>query len=167
MTPRTPTLSATEPGMWRRLLAKTHPDAGGDHELFIWTMNIREVVCDGRVTTELKPPPRQETQQEPDCVPFHPGRDFDALTRDALILADSLPEPYASALRLLRDCTSSYFGLQADQQQRGATYKQLAAIGHRVGMDKGERVRWYRIAESIPLSRRHAGHIFSRMPEAA
>ena len=30
MSPRTPTLPPTEPTMWRKLLARTHPDAGGD-----------------------------------------------------------------------------------------------------------------------------------------
>lgn len=37
---RTPTLPPTEPAMWRKLLARAHPDAGGDHELFIWVCNL-------------------------------------------------------------------------------------------------------------------------------
>jgi hypothetical protein len=36
-----------------------------------------------------------------------------------------------------------------------------------VGMDTAARSRWYRIAESIPLSDRHAGHIIKRLKEAA
>jgi hypothetical protein len=31
--------------MWRRLISRAHPDAGGDHELFIWTGAVRDVVC--------------------------------------------------------------------------------------------------------------------------
>ena len=49
-----------------------------------------------------------------------------------------------------------------DQQRRGATYKQLAAIGHAVGMSGAERAQWYDIARAVPLSQRHAGHILSR-----
>jgi hypothetical protein len=36
-----------------------------------------------------------------------------------------------------------------------------------VGMTKAQRVRWYRIAESIPLSRRCAGHILSQLKKEA
>ena len=42
---RTPTLPPDHPGMWRRLISRAHPDAGGDHELFIWTGAVRDVVC--------------------------------------------------------------------------------------------------------------------------
>jgi hypothetical protein len=28
--------------MWRRILARAHPDSGGDHELFVWIQNVRE-----------------------------------------------------------------------------------------------------------------------------
>ena len=34
MSPRTPTLPPTDRNMWRRLVARTHPDAGGDHDPF-------------------------------------------------------------------------------------------------------------------------------------
>ena len=33
VSPRTPTVPLDDPRMWRRLVARTHPDAGGDHEL--------------------------------------------------------------------------------------------------------------------------------------
>jgi hypothetical protein len=36
-----------------------------------------------------------------------------------------------------------------------------------VGMSVTERSGWYRIAESIPLSDRHAGHILKRLKERA
>lgn len=35
------------------------------------------------------------------------------------------------------------------------------------GMTKAERVKWYRIAESIPLSQRHAGHILGILKRQA
>ena len=34
--------------MWRMLLAKLHPDAGGDHELFLFASALKEGVCSGR-----------------------------------------------------------------------------------------------------------------------
>jgi hypothetical protein len=34
--------------MWRMLLAKLHPDAGGDHELFLFACAVREGICGSR-----------------------------------------------------------------------------------------------------------------------
>jgi hypothetical protein len=34
-------------------------------------------------------------------------------------------------------------------------------------MTKDERVQWYSIAEAVPLSQRHAGHILSKLQKAA
>lgn len=34
--------------MWRLLLARLHPDAGGDHELFVFASAVKEEVCDKR-----------------------------------------------------------------------------------------------------------------------
>ncbi len=53
------------------------------------------------------------------------------------------------------------------EQERGASYKRLAAIAHTYGMSKAERIRLYRVAEDIPLSDRHAGHILSRLKRRA
>lgn len=33
--------------MWRMLLAKLHPDAGGDHELFLFACALKEGICGG------------------------------------------------------------------------------------------------------------------------
>ncbi len=41
----------------------------------------------------------------------------------------------------------------------------MAAIAHRLGMSKPERIRWYRIVESVPLSDRHARHILGKLKE--
>ena len=30
--------------MWRRLLARAHPDGGGDDELFVWAKSLEELV---------------------------------------------------------------------------------------------------------------------------
>ena len=163
--PRTPTLPPTEPAMWRKLLARAHPDAGGDHELFIWARNLQEVVC----AREDSPSPRSSTPKEgPARVPFDEAfskaQGFDDLTSQALSLADTVDVPYDRLLELLE-------GLEEEdedhplhaQQIQGATYKTLAAIGHAAGMDIAERTGWYRLAEQIPLSQRHAGNILTRL----
>ncbi len=33
---------------WRLLLARLHPDAGGDHELFLFTCALMDSVCEKR-----------------------------------------------------------------------------------------------------------------------
>jgi hypothetical protein len=171
MSPRTATLPPTEPAMWRRLLARVHPDTGGDHETFVWAMNLRDVVCSGGAATspkeEPRPQPPPKKAGESDCVEFDTECDFDELTANALILAKDLPEPYAGVLKLLRGCEEAYDGPLYDQQGKGATYKQLAAIAHTAGMSKDQRIQWYGIAESVPFSRRHAGHVLSRLKGAA
>ena len=50
---------------------------------------------------------------------------------------------------------------------KAVTYKQLAALGHSVGMSTAQRVQWYRIAKEIPLRRRYAGHILSKLKRKA
>ncbi len=51
------------------------------------------------------------------------------------------------------------------QQRRGATYRTLAAVGHAAGMNKAGRAVWYALAEEVPLSQRHAGHILTKLKE--
>jgi len=160
---RTPTLPPDHSGMWRRLISRAHPDAGGDHELFIWTGAVRDVVCGLSLRGAANPaaadnPSRRRETSTPDGharVPFDIDLDFAALTGRALEYGGE----FAPVLNLLRDCWPVE-GL-AHEQRRGATYKRLAAIGHAWGMTRAERVRWYRVAESIPLSDRHAGHILA------
>ena len=40
--------------MWRLLLARLHPDAGGDHELFVFASTVKDSVC-GKQRLEDKP----------------------------------------------------------------------------------------------------------------
>jgi hypothetical protein len=70
------------------------------------------------------------------------------VTYEAIALAESVPGPYASVLKLLEDCheVPEVAGPLYRQQHAGATYKSLATIGHRVQMDKAARTQWYRIA---------------------
>ncbi len=77
------------------------------------------------------------------------------------MIAEEVGGAYAAALRLLHDC-SPIEGL-VREQERGATYRQLAAIGHLLSMTGPQRGRWYRLAESVPLAQRHAGHVLSKL----
>jgi hypothetical protein len=174
----TPTLPPNDKGMWRRLVGRAHPDVGGDHDLFIWAVATRTHVCGGELGTEI---PQREPREHPsrrreasssgtgERVPFDEGVDFVAGKDRALDIAEEVEEPYKSLLYLLLDCTQAGIGddVLYRQQRQGATYKSLAAIGHKVAMTKPERVQWYRIAESVPLSQRHAGHILSKLQRAA
>ncbi len=168
---RTPTQPPDDPKMWRRLLGRVHPDAGGSHELFIWTGAVRDVVCSLNLPAGGSPEPwvhpsrrREPSTDNVDRVPFDAGDDFEECTRTALRIG-ACGMPFGPVLSLLADCKPLEH--LAHEQQRGASYKRLAAIGHAWGMSKAERVRWYRVAEDIPLSDRHAGHILSKLKRNA
>jgi hypothetical protein len=165
--------------MWGRLVARTHPDAGGTHELFIWTMATRDVVCGGELGPEIPRRQRSEASAPPphyaqtDRVDF--SRAFEnfasheELTRHACKVSEGLEEPYRTILGLLRDC---YPAAPTDTtltraEHQGASYKQLAYIGHLAGMDGSARMEFYRVAEAIPLSQRHAGHLIGRLQQEA
>jgi len=49
--------------------------------------------------------------------------------------------------------------------REGATYKSLAYVAHRLGMNEDERQRWYRIAARVPLSQARVGIIIARLNE--
>ena len=162
----TPTLPLDDRRMWRKAVAALHPDRGGDHETCVWIQAVRDVVCNLNLRAGANPeaadyPPRRRkasTYDEPARVPFAHGCDFAALTGRALRYEAG---EYSPILALLRDC----WPLEhlAHEQERGASYKRLALVAHLVGMSKPERVRWYRVAEEIPLSDRHAGHLITRL----
>jgi hypothetical protein len=157
--------------MWRRLKARAHPDAGGDHELFIWTGSVEELVCgteshqQGQATGDQRPQAYQAPGEEPARIPYPSGTDFRGATQRALQRAAAKPDGYGQLLSLLEDCWPLLHLWR--EQERGASLRRLAAIGHIVGMGRAERSGWYRVAESIPLSDRHAGHILKRLKERA
>jgi len=164
----------TDKGMWRRLLKIAHPDTGGDHDLFIWAQALYEYVA-GDVYEEppphihRQPPPHPTTGDRLDFEEALSYSSFTELTRFAVAFASEVGGPYASVLRLLADCveftdcTSPLYR----QQYEGATYKSLAAIAYKALMTTEERYGWYRVAEAIPLSQRHAGHILSKLQRQA
>lgn len=164
----TPTVPLDSAKMWRLLLAATQPDTErGSHELCIFVQALKEYVLSEprEEVLSLSPRPEPAPTANPNRVPFPADADFRVLTRRAGMLADDVPLPYCSVLRLLQDC-EPLAGFE-DKQRRGASYKQLAAIGHNAGMSKPERVQWYRLAESVPLSDRRAGHLLGKLKRAA
>jgi hypothetical protein len=150
--------------MWRRARARAHPDAGGDHELFIWLGSVEEFVRFGDERSREPWPSHQTSREEPARVPYAPDTNFEEATRTALRMG-SLGLPYGLVLSLLADCRPLDHLIH--EQGRGASYKRLAAIAHAWGMTKQERIGWYRVAEEIPLADRHAGHILSRLKRRA
>lgn len=181
MSPRALTHPPDDPRMWKRVVARCHPDAGGDEETFVWAMATREVICSGALGASASSVPRYEHEDhrsrrhegstdDAERVPFDASIDFEGLTDRAVAMSEAVDEPYALLLRSLADCYPVAEGPLLHQQRRGATYRQLAAIGHLVGMRGSERGRWYEVARAVPLSQRHAGHIIGRLkakPEAA
>jgi hypothetical protein len=158
--------------MWKRLKARVHPDAGESYEDFIWVSHLEEVVCSGFSEPARTSPSPQPHRPEPPPtddrprVPFITPHDFEELTRTALRYAhQNAGTVYSDLLLLLTDCHS--LSRMRFEEQRGASYRRFAAIGHRVGMDLEERREWYSLAESIPLSDRHAGHILSKLKRQA
>jgi hypothetical protein len=173
MVPRTSTRSPTDTAMWRKLLSRAHPDVGGDHEFFLWATALKEILETGSSgsspTTEPprgEPRPRREDRGHKyvDRVYLSDYYDFQAATVEALRLAVTLPSPYSELLLRLADIEPADDADEPGirQETRGATFKSLAALGHRVGLDAHQRQRLYELAEQIPLSQRHVGHLFAR-----
>jgi hypothetical protein len=141
--------------MWRRLLARVHPDAGGDDELFVWAKSLEKLV---RAKAQDVPASRHGgTFQKEGRIPFDPHTDFDRISERALQFAPRA-FGYGDVLRLMRGAKST--GTAKDR--RGATYDQLARFAYLLGIDKHERnarKMWYRIVSDVMLSEAHADHI--------
>jgi hypothetical protein len=158
--------------MWRKLLRVAHPDSTGSHELFIWTRAFFEHVAGTSIPEDpprlRRDPPKHK--RTGDRVDFHLAYEYDSheqLTEHAVAMAEETREPYASLLEHLRDC---YPSVPSDYTLRraeniGATYKQLAYIDHLANLSDTRRMARYRLAEEVPLSQRHAGHILQSYEE--
>lgn len=60
---------------------------------------------------------------------FGLSNDFEAVMFWAAAVAEGVPEPYARLLLFLEDCEEAHSRCLSDQKKRGASYRQLAAIG--------------------------------------
>ena len=166
---RTSTSPPDDRGMWRRVLARCHPDAGGAEDLFVWAGGVREFVCreDRSPLRDDSTPRAYATVEYATRVPYDAALgwadEFVTLTMRAVSVGRHAEEPHRSLLALLIDCPADERGRAAAKQERGAAYKQLGRIAHDAGMTEEERVRWYELARSIPLSEKHASHIIGRL----
>ena len=150
--------------MWRRLLARAHPDAGGDDELFVWAKSLEEVVARLSKAQDGLSPRLGGTVEKEGRIPFDPHTDFDRISERALQFAPRA-FGYGDVLRLMRGAKRT--GTAKDR--RGATYEQLARIAYLLGIDKHERnarKMWYQIARDVMLSEAHADHIIRGLKAA-
>jgi hypothetical protein len=158
--------------MWRRLFLRVHPDHGGSADLFVWSKRLYEHVSGDRIEetpreTRRDPPEHKKTGDRVDYSGAERFDSFEDLTRHAVAMADEEPPVYGDLLTLLRGC---YPSVPTDHVLRrsewqGATFKQLAYIGHLANMSSADRSGWYAVAKAIPLSQRHAGHILQSYGE--
>src|SRR5688500_14944416 len=94
--------------MWRRLMVRCHPDPGGTGDLVagVRQRQRQDVGARDPSRTENAPPRRTTTADSPRLDftdAFKKAGSFEDLTRQAVALAETLEEPYASVLKLLGD----------------------------------------------------------------
>ena len=153
----------TDRAMWRRLLARLHPDAGGDDELFVWAKSLEELVA--RLSNAQHDPYARlgGTVKQEGRIPFDPHTDFDRISERALLFAPRA-FGYGDVLRIAGGAKKT--GTAKDH--RGATYEQLARIAYRLGIDKHQRnarKMWYRTARDVMLSEAHAEQIIGSLKD--
>lgn len=161
----TPTKPLTDPSMWRRLLARAHPDTGGSDELCVWAQALRNYVLTG------KEPPRRESRSSPQTsgreertrVAYSPPEGYEAFDSHTAYIEEAVapgePEPIARLLWMLEDCP----GAGNSQDTSGATFKQLHFIAGLAGLDDAHRRKLFAVAEEASLRSSHAGHIIKTL----
>jgi hypothetical protein len=183
--PRTaPPAPLTDQRLWRRLLARLHPDAGGTEELFVFGQAVRERVEAGDLPTVHdvgeKAPARSPAQrrrrarpkagQDRRPIAFEAARGvpFEELTRRAVDLAGELEEPYRFLFSLLEGCQAPDAQGPAhlvEEATTGACYRRMAKVGRLLDLDGAGRMRLYRLAQGVPLSDLHARHWLRRVDD--
>jgi hypothetical protein len=99
-----------------------------------------------------------------DRVPFIAPHNHVWLTRVALFHAgENLDNIHGALLELLVDC--HHVCTLSGWEQVGASYRTLERIVRRVGMSPDQRREWIALAESVPLSERHALHIIEQLQQ--
>jgi hypothetical protein len=88
---------------------------------------------------------------------------FDSVTVAALNMREASPSnPATEPLELL---ANAEYPPDTSATRNGATYRSLAYVSHRFGMDRDQRNRWYEVARALPLSQAHVGIIVARLNE--
>jgi hypothetical protein len=86
---------------------------------------------------------------------------FDSVTVAALNMREGSPDdPASEPLELL---AYAEYPTGTAATRNGATYRSLAYVSHRFGMDREQRNRWYEVARALPLSQAHVGIIVARL----
>ena len=187
----TTSTSVTDSRMWRRLLARTHPDSGGDHELFVWAQSVRDTVEQGQngpIVDLLahmfrNPPSRPAPQKDSRSkkkpwserrskqhIPFETELSFGELTARALKMAQEFEEPYGRIFSLLEGCgapSPDDVPEEIEDAEIGAGYAVLADVGRALGLDGRGRVSIYNHAREIPLTQRHARYLLREVERLA
>jgi len=151
--------------LWRRLLARVHPDSGGSDDLFTWATRVRESLCTCTSNTCRSPSAPPDSERIPFDSDLGYLDEHVMLTMRATSIGAREQEPFANLLGLLLDCPSQAHGRIALRQCKGASFKQLAYISHLSGLTKEQRGVWYGIARSIPLSEQHCHHLIGKLKE--
>lgn len=181
----------TDKRMWRLLLARAHPDAGGSEKLFVWAQALREELCGNtflpesglglrlweeflaaqhsrsRAESRSKKKPKKVKNRSTNRIPFDTALSFDELTSRALEIATTFEGPYREFVPLLLEgCDLSGFSCDLTFIEKartaGAYYARLADVADALGLDRRARARLYEFAKRVPLSDLHAVHMVNR-----
>ena len=156
--------------MWRKVLGRLHPDAGGSEELFVFGQAVRESVqvalpSAAPARPEPPPPPAPPRRRDRSRIDFETDLPFEVLTARALELAPTFREPYPAIFRLLAGCPplGEWPEHLADEARAGADYKRLALAGRTLGLDGRGRGGFYKAAAEVPLSDLHARYLLDAL----
>jgi hypothetical protein len=153
---------------------RAHPDAGGDHDLFIWARELQERVSEGLTIGPAAAPARSPEPAAPprrrdgtSRIPFETGvpLTFEDLTARALELAPTFREPYPAIFRMLVGCPPlrGWPEELRAEARAGAGFKKLALAGRTLGLDGAGRGGFYKAASKVPLSDLHARYLLDRL----
>jgi hypothetical protein len=88
---------------------------------------------------------------------------FESVCNAALHMREASPDdPASEPLELL---ANAEYPEDTAATRKGATYRSLAYVAYRFGMDREQRNRWYEVARALPLSQAHIGIIVARLNE--
>lgn len=164
----------TDSGFWRRVLARVHPDAGGNHEEFLFLSAARERVesCRGRCDRGPGPGPEcggsrsYETGADrtgADRIRFPEGRvDHVELVARARGLARGHGRVLGAVLARLAGYQQATSGRARLAEQRGATYKQVRYLAALADVAPRE---MYEAAERVPMSQAMVGYLITELKE--
>src|SRR3954469_25707062 len=95
-------------------------------------------------------------------IPFIAPHNFERLTDVAMHHAsENMDNIFGGLLIFLADC--DHVCRLSGLEQVGCSYHALRRVGRTVGMSAEQFAEWISLAESVPLSERHALHILGKL----